>query len=429
MTIIEGIHKPDEASKHTIIDEIGIIKKALQRGYETPYGALSASSDKATLTTIKAVVLKIKKKAPTLLMLVGIGGSNMGTLALAQALLGSFFNERDPVMRLYCADTIDSEYTGALLTIVEEELKKGGTVLLCIITKSGTTTETVINGSLFLELLKKYRPLEYRDHVVLITDAGSPLASVAPTQGYTLLEIPALVGGRFSVFSAVSLFPLGLLGIDTDEVCQGASAMLEICLNEDLQRNEAARTALTLFAHYHHGYDIHDLFPFSPDLVMLAQWYKQLIGESLGKKYDRHGRLVEVGIAPTVSVGTVDLHSVVQLYLAGPRTRITTFIIQEGEHKILQVPDNEYSAVIPGLPGKSVTVVKEAIFKGVLEAYKQERRPFMVVDLANNPGHNIGAFMMMKMVETLFLGRLFGIDPFDQPAVELYKEETRRLLV
>jgi glucose-6-phosphate isomerase len=425
MISIESSYPVDEGLYATILEEIQLLQDALKQGYDTPYGAFYAPQDSHAIDVIKNLALTLQKSQPTLLMLVGIGGSNMGTLAVAQALLGNFNGGKG--IKFYCADTIDNDYTQELLKIFEDELMLGGSVILCIVTKSGTTAETIINAALFYELLKKYRPNDYAEHTVYITDASSPLVTVAVQQGSWLLEIPKNVGGRFSVFTAVGLFPLALLGIDIDDFCRGAAVMLSEML-EHGEKSEAARTAATLFSHYERGYVIHDIFPFTPEFVFLAQWYKQLIGESLGKKYDLAGRLVEVGITPTVSIGTTDLHSVVQLYLAGPHNRITTFIKVLHESENVVVPDNELGRIIPGLARRSVTFIKNAIFTGVTAAYKKESRPFMIVELPDKSSYHLGAFMMMKMIETLFLARLFSINPFDQPAVELYKEETRRVL-
>ncbi len=255
-----------------------------------------------------------------------------------------------------------------------------------------------------------------------ITDADSPLASIARKNSYNLLEIPKKVGGRFSVFTAVGLFPLALLGIDVALFCKGAHDWLHEFLKKEAADDDAAQSALMLYAHFKAGYTVHALFVFSPDLLMLGNWYKQLIGESLGKKYDRQGNEVESGFTPLVSVGTVDLHSVVQLYLAGPRTTVTTFIDVALENDSLIIPENELSNLLPGLAGRSVTFTKKALFSGVTQAYINEGRPCMVVSLKEKSSYAIGSFMMMKMVETLYLARLWNINPFDQPAVELYKK-------
>lgn len=422
-----GIVSHDQPGKLIVQDEMETIKKLLEQGYTSPYAALLTPSDSDALASVVRVTQQLQALRPTLLLLIGIGGSNMGTLAITQALLGSFYNDTCPELNFYCADTIDNDMQEMLLKRIEGELLQSGTVLLCLVTKSGTTTESLINGSLFIELLKKHRPLDYDKYVVCISDADSPLRGVAQKKGFTFLEIPKNVGGRFSVFSTVGLLPLTVLGIDTDALCKGAYDMLTESLHQK-EKSAAAQSALMLNSYYQKGYDIHALFVFSPDLLMLGNWYKQLIGESLGKKFDRKGNAIEAGMTPLVSVGTTDLHSVAQLYLAGPRTTITTFIDCERENTILTVPVNEVSEITHGLAGKSVTSIKKAIFQGVTEAYADEQRPFMVCTLEEKNAYQLGQFMMMKMIETLLLARLWNINPFDQPAVELYKSRAQDLM-
>ncbi len=411
-----------------ILEAQASMKEALLRGYQTQYASLLTPSDEAEIKHIGEIVDRTLKLNPTMILLVGIGGSNMGTLAIVQALYGSLYNDNSRGIAFYCADTIDNDFDKALLERMERELANGGRVILCIVTKSGTTTESLVNGSLFLELLKKYNRGTYQKYVITITDGDSPLATLARAENFTLLEIPKKVGGRFSVFTAVGLFPLALLGINIISLCRGAQDMLELCVNEKIEQNAAAQSALMLYAHYQQGYALHNLFVFSPDLLMLGNWYKQLIGESLGKKYDLNGGVVEVGITPLVSVGTVDLHSVAQLYLAGPRNTVTTFIDIDRENDSLRIPDNELSALIPGLAVRSISFTKKAIFQGVTEAYANEKRPFMVVTLEEKSAYSIGQFMMMKMFETLYLAKLWNINPFDQPAVELYKQLAHKLM-
>ncbi len=408
-----------------IASEITLIKESLKQGYASSYGCLYAPSDEGVLNECKNLAARFKACNPTLFLLVGIGGSNMGVLAVLHAMKGIFYNEEGP-LRFYCADTIDNDVTQNLLMVIERELTQGGIPVLCIITKSGSTTETLSNGSLFYECLKKYRPLDFQKYIVIITDEGSVAAGVAQDNGFELLTVPPVVGGRYSVFSSIGFFPLIMLGIDVESFRGGARQMLDRCLSEDNVQNKAAATALTLFDAYQAGCWIHDIFVFSPALAMLGHWYKQLIGESLGKKYNNEGSLVEVGISPTVSLGTVDLHSVVQMYLAGPRIRITTFLSMSHEPTTLKIPDNALSKVLPGMSGRSVTSIKNAISKGVLRAYKKEQRLFMDFSLTYKSSEELGEFMMMKMVETIFLARLFSINAFDQPAVELYKEEARQ---
>ncbi len=393
----------------------------MKKGYETPYGALNAPSDENMFNAVEALVKNLEELNPKLVLLTGIGGSNMGTLAVLQAL--GKIKDRD----FLCADTIDEGYTENLLAQFRMVLSEGEKVILCIVTKSGTTPETIINGSLFLEVLKEFHPDDYHKYVVAITDAGSSLYTTAQKEGFKLLEIPKLVGGRYSVFTPVGLFPLMMLGVDVQGLCKGAQKALRTCLGTSLEINEAAQNALALYAHYKEGYTLHNLFVFSPYLVLLAHWYKQLIGESLGKKESTKGETVEVGFTPLVSLGTTDLHSVAQLYLAGPRNMFTSFIYFEDEPDALEIPLNSISSMISGMPHRTVTEVKSAIVQGTISAFKKQQRPSLVTSLEQT-GESIGSFLLIKMVETILLGRLLDINPFDQPAVELYKQETRDIL-
>ncbi len=441
------------AAHGALVKEITTIRSALEGAYgtiepnyTTANGALSTPFDSDVREKCKRIAGDIVSNPPSLVVLAGIGGSSVGTLAVLNALLerdayGLLYSrhavdqhqqksavfQEEGGMRFICADTIDDSLSLEYQALVETELKKNRRVLLIIITKSGTTSETIINGSLFLEVLKKYKP-RYQEDVVIITEHGSPLEQVAVDEHFGLLSLPSTVGGRFSVFTAVGLFPLALMGIDIDQFCDGAKEMLSHCLRDDFAKNPAARSALMLADHYAKGYMIHDLFVFSPKLTMFVQWYKQLIGESLGKKFDRQGNVVEIGMTPTVSQGTTDLHSVAQLYLAGPRNRITTFLAYDSEPASISIPDNEVSAVLSGLVGSRVYDIKDAIFRGVCAAYEKEQRPFMIEPLVYKSASSLGACMMTKMVETLFLAAIWNIDPFDQPAVEIYKQETRAFL-
>ncbi len=415
------VNAHDNSSMQTVRDELARIQDALQKGYETPYGALNTVSDPEALSSVHLLVEKLQKFNPRMLLLAGIGGSNMGTVALLHAL-----GKKNPIHFL-CADTIDDRYTSSLLAQFRQVLHDGHNVILCMVTKSGTTPETIINGALFLEILKEFHPHDYHQYVVVITDNDSPLQVTAHKENFALLEIPKQVGGRYSVFTPVGLFPLMMLGIDVKGLRKGATRALRSCLDTSLEINDTAQNALSLYAHYKAGYEIHNLFVFSPYLVLLGHWYKQLIGESLGKQESTEGKLVEVGFTPLVSLGTTDLHSVTQLYLAGPRTMFTSFLYFEDEFSHLKIPSNSVSSLVSGISQRSLTEVKSAIVQGTINAYKKQKRPSLVIGLEQT-AESLGAFLVQKMVETMLLGRLLDINAFDQPAVELYKEETREIL-
>ncbi len=400
---------------------------ALRLGYKTHYASLCLPSDEHMLQHVESVIDKMLSLRPSILLLIGIGGSNMGTLAIAQALLGLFYNELNPRIRFYCADTIDTELARSLLALLEAELQKGNPVIITLVTKSGTTTETIANASLFLALIKKYYPQDYYQYVAVVTSENSPLADLARREGFYRLDIPENVGGRYAVLSGVGLLPLGILGIDIRSFWQGALAMRPRCISARLDHNPAAQSAITIYAQYCMGKNIHDTFIFTPRLAKLGSWYRQLVGESLGKKENNEGIAVYTGITPMVSIGTTDLHSVGQLYLGGPYDKLTTFIYAQ-EDGSLTIPKNECSFLLPMLEDKTIAQIKQATFKGVQAAYANEDRPFMTMFFPEVNASILGEFIMLKMCEVIYTAYLMNVNPFDQPAVELYKRETKGLL-
>lgn len=411
----------------SLIEEIRHIKDQLSLGNNTNYVFANIVSDTELRTHVKDLAHQLLSFKPTMLIVVGIGGSNLGTVGIFQALNGTLYNNKLPDISFYCADTIDTYLLTSLLELAKKELINGNNIIVNIVTKSGKTSETLMNGALFIDLLKKYRP-DYYKYIVITTDKDSPLWSIGKEQKYHVLEIPKLLGGRYSVLSAVGLFPLALMSINIDQLVSGALSMRSQCLHENILENHAALSALIIYDYYKKNYNIHDTFIFSPDCSMLGAWYRQLVGESLGKKNNKQGDVVHAGITPTVSIGTTDLHSVAQLYLGGPRDKITTFVSIATEKEDITVPDNAILKPVPLLKQKSVNTVKDIILKAVKISYSKEKMPFMSIILNQKTEHEIGQFLMFKMFEIVYLAKLLDINGFDQPAVELYKEETRKLL-
>ena len=413
-----------------LIPEITRIACSLENKYESQYAALWLPDDSALRTRVKTVATLLMQSQPALILLVGIGGSSLGAQALFQALYGSYYNMLSRYknsIEFYCVDTLDTDLLSAYLALAEQMLQEGKQILVLLITKSGTTTETVINGAFCIELLKKYRPASYRKYIVVLTDKLSPLYTLARQHEYLCIEIPKLVGGRYSMLSAVGLLPLALLGADIDGLHEGARAMRDLCIDTHTWYiNSALMCAVLLYKHYSQGRTIHDTFVFSPDLVGLGNWYRQLVGESLAKQ--------SCGITPTVSLGTTDLHSVVQLYLAGPHDKVTTFVWPEHTDNSsiyttpLVIPDTEVTQLVPGLADKTVTTLTRALFCGVQAAYRQAQRPFITLEFDIKSSYALGQYSMLKQCQVLYLGNLLGVSVFDQPAVELYKSKTREIL-
>ncbi len=340
-------------------------------------------------------------KKPASVLLVGIGGSSLGALAAYQALR--------PAKKIYFAETFDARRLDRMLKKIKRP------VGVAIVSKSGTTTETLANAAVILGRLKK------SDQVVAVTDKGSKLWNWADENGVAVLPVPKDVVGRYSVFSAVGALPLHWAGISVDKLFKGARDITAACLSENIKENPAARSALTIHRWLNEGKTIHDTFVFEPDLEGVGRWYRQLTGESIGKQ----GK----GMTPTVSVGTTDLHSVAQLYLDGPKDKLTTFISVRDHGKDFAIKSRQgIEDLVPDLAGRKFGALLDAVLEGVKRTYRKQNLPFMEIELAKVSEEAIGALLQMKMIEMMYLGKLMGVNPFDNPAIELYKEETRKLL-
>jgi len=398
------------------------IKAAFSDGYNTPYAFAQVPFDDQGYSTVQAMVHKKKQLQPTLLVLIGIGGSSLGTLAVYQALAHTLH----ATCKLLCVDTIGMQYTNNMYAQIDAELHAGNRVLFVVISKSGKTTETLVNAALLFDLLKTHHPQDYHDYWMVITDEHSSLWRLAHAQGFDALAIPAQLGGRFSVFSAVGLFPLAFLGVDILRLCAGARDAYAMSVVPEMS-NMSALSAASIYHHYRQGKMVHDLFLFAPELAGVGAWYRQLMGESLGKRHDTTGVVVEVGITPTVSIGTNDLHSVVQLYLAGPRNAVTTFVRTAAGGDFI-IPDNHFSQIDSVGAGRAVADVYNAIVDGTRAAFMQDRRPYVTITMATDDAYELGLFLHIKMFEIVYLAALLQVNPFDQPQVELYKLHTRAIL-
>jgi glucose-6-phosphate isomerase len=260
--------------------------------------------------------------------------------------------------------------------------------------------------------------------VVVTTDRDSALWLLAQQQQFFCLEIPQSIGGRYSVLSAVGLFPLALLGIDIDALHEGARAITPSLLAT--YHNDAARTATFLAYHYTHGFAIHNSFLFSVDMATMGAWYRQLLGESIGKQTATGER---VGITPTVSIGSIDLHSVAQLYLAGPRNTVTSFVTIAKNQSTIALDNSSFDNALPAyLRGTTFPQLMAAIAHGTQQAYAQAHLPFITIELPEKNAYYVGQLLQLHMLQTVYLGYLLHVDPFDQPDVELYKKETRKIL-
>jgi len=412
-----------------LIPEIERVKHAwTTQGYESVYAALNLVQDRQILKDIKKIAQEKKALKPTMLIVIGIGGSSLGLKAIHQALYGSFYNEQNPEITLYIADTIDTDHVRNIFLLAEQELETGNKIILNIISKSGTTLETIINAQLFISLIRCAHPKTYQQYVVITTEPESPLWSFANSHSFTKLPIQPQVGGRYSVFSAAGLFPLALLDVAIDKLIDGAYNTSLACLKSNILENPAALRALILAEQYKRDIHIHDMFIFSTDLSEIGAWYRQLMGESLGKT-DTTKDKKKVGITPTTSVGTTDLHSVGQLYLGGPYVQYTTFVsVEENKNNFVILNKKAKELKLATLEKKWVHTITLGILQGVKQAYTLNKRPFTAITIPEKSEYCIGMLMQLHMFEIIYTGFLLNVNPFDQPDVELYKKEAYKIV-
>ncbi len=368
-----------------------------------------------------------KYRDVSLVILVGIGGPNLAVRSVHEALLGAL-PEHDQRPKILYADTTDAHQAVAILSELDRTLKSNRKVLVILASKSGSTTESVANAQLYLARLAASE-INWAKRVVAITDENSPLWHEARSHGIATLTIPAIVGGRYSVFSAMGIFPLAVLGIDTTSLLAGAAAMRARCLALNVDTNPAAQLAAIQYAHGRAGRNIVDYFVFSKDLESVGRWYRQLLAESCGKERDKTGKkILRTGYTPTVSVGSNDLHSVGQLSLGGPDDKCTFIVNVERAERIAVPKNGPLRGLMPGLAGTEFHSILQAITKGTILAYADAKRPVVSITLPARDAYSVGQLLQLHLMQTVYVAELLRVNAFDQPAVEAYKKHTRTIL-
>lgn len=409
-----------------LAEELAALQQAAKGFYEEEHASINLPVDPEHPRMVKR--LAAKYKGVSLIVVVGIGGSNLGTMAVQEAVLGRLHNlSPGKRPRILYADTVDPDSISTINAIMEAELKAKRNVLLSAVSKSGGTTETTANFEVLLQTLQKHKKAKAKEYVVITTDQDSHFWNLAKQEGFAVLPMPHKVGGRYSVLSPVGLFPLAVLGIDIDKLLGGAAHMRQQCLRPN---NPAMLRAAMLANALSKGRTIADNFYFKTDFESVGKWYRQLMGESVGKEWDRgHTKQVHMGMTPTVSIGSTDLHSMAQLYFGGPNDKFFTLVTVRRSAAKPTVPKMpQYEALVPNIQGKQLSVIMEAIVGGVQATLIKDQRDFCIIELPDTSEQSIGALLQLHMMEMMYLAAILGVNPFDQPNVEEYKIETKRIL-
>lgn len=363
-------------------------------------------------------------------VVLGIGGSALGTIALREALLGPFWNDGSPDRRagrprLHVLDNVDPVTVAALLDQVD--LRR---TLFNVVSKSGTTAETMAQFLIVHERLGAALPGDdLRRNLVFTTDPErGVLRRLASEQGITTFPVPVGVGGRFSVLSDVGLLPAALVGIDVHALLAGAADMVERCSSATLGENPAATfAALQYLADTEAHAPIHVVMAYCDRLYPIADWFRQLWAESLGKRQDRDGREVFRGPTPVKALGATDQHSQVQLYMEGPFDKTVTFLALRDLADPLPIPPTDIKE-LSYLGGRSLGQLLDAERLATTQALTKHRRMNMTIELPALTAHHLGELLMLFQIATIYAGGLYHVDPLDQPGVELGKELTYALM-
>ncbi len=365
------------------------------------------------------------------LVILGIGGSALGNIALQTALNPYMYNldsNQRTGPRLFVFDNVDPAQLGSFLKWIGDKLDK---TIFNVISKSGRTAETASLFMVIRKLLLDTLGLDgLKNQVVATTDANQgTLRKITDETGFRCLEVPDGVGGRFSVLSAVGLFSAAMCGIDIDALLAGARDMDERVSCEDFYKNPAAINAAINYHYYNRDKKNSVIMPYSYALKDLSDWYRQIWAESLGKTKALDGSDVHVGPTPIKALGTTDQHSQVQLYREGPNDKLFTFLQVENFDTDIKIgPAPECAPELSFLAGAEMANLLNSEKKATEYALLKDKRPCLTVLFDKVNAYTVGQFIYLYEVTTSFAGALFGINTYDQPAVELGKDATFALM-
>jgi glucose-6-phosphate isomerase len=361
-------------------------------------------------------------------VVLGIGGSALGPIALRTALLKPTWNtltakERDGQPRLHVLDNVDPHTISALLGRLSLDR-----AVFVVTSKSGGTAETMSQYLIVRERLIQAK-LDLKDHVVFITDPKKgALRQIANEEGIAALDIPPAVGGRYSVLTPVGVLPAALVGIDTVRLLAGAGDLAARCEGDVVAKNPAGIFAtLQYLADTKLGRHIHVLMPYSDPLRDIADWFVQLWAESLGK----HRTSGDPGVGPTPlgALGATDQHSKVQLFMEGPPDKTVTFIAVAEGGADLTIPKLHSNVTELGyLGGHQLGELLSIEQRATAGALARRGRPNMTKQIERVDAWHLGALFMLLEIATIYAGELYGVNPLDQPGVELGKQFTYAML-
>ncbi|MDO4543865.1 MAG: glucose-6-phosphate isomerase [Clostridia bacterium] len=362
-------------------------------------------------------------------VVLGIGGSALGPIAVHQALCHPRYNElskdKRKTPKLYVEDNVDPERMAALLDVID--VKK---TMFNVVTKSGGTSETMSQLLIVTDLLHKELGEDISSHLIATTDKEKGnLVKIARRENLTTFIVPDGVGGRFSELCPVGLLAAAVCGIDIRELLAGAAYMDELTACEDVWKNPAYLLASMQIEALKRGHNIHVVMPYADSLKYISDWYAQLWAESLGKRFDNEGNEIYAGQTPVKALGVTDQHSQVQLYTEGPFDKVITFIGVDEYRKVTAIPDGYMDIKdVSFLCGHTQNELIKAEQSATEYAVMKSGHLSNTITLPEVNAFTVGQLLYLFEVMTAFAGELLNLNAFDQPGVEEGKNATYALL-
>lgn len=383
---------------------------------------LPVNYDREEFARIQKAARKIREDSQVLLV-IGIGGSYLGARAAIEFLSHSFYNvleggDRKGPQIFFCGNSISSKYLADL-----QEVLKDKDFSINVISKSGTTTEPAVSFRIFKKLLlEKYGKAEAAKRIYATTDkARGALKSLADEEGFETFVVPDDVGGRFSVLTAVGLLPIAAAGIDIGALMEGAAHMRSRVLEEQYETNPALLYAALRNILYLKGKQVEVLANYEPGVHYVAEWWKQLFGESEGKD--------QRGLFPASVDFTTDLHSMGQFIQDGSRILLETVLhIEDPGASILLEKEEKDTDGMNYLAGRDVAFVNSAAMRGTVLAHTDGGVPNLMITIPGQTPFALGELFYFFEFACGVSGYVLGVNPFDQPGVESYKKNMFALL-
>lgn len=380
---------------------------------------LPVNYDKDEFERIKKAAAKIKSDSEVLIV-IGIGGSYLGARAAIEALKSTLYNslKKDTPEIYFVGNSISPTYLSEVISLVE-----GRDFSVNIISKSGTTTEPALAFRVFRDLLaERYGEDGAKGRIYATTDkARGTLKELSDKMGYETFVIPDDVGGRYSVLTAVGLLPIACAGCDIDALMKGAAAAREEYKDFDIDKNTCYKYAALRNILYKKGKSVEMLISYENSFAMMAEWFKQLFGESEGKD----GK----GLYPSSAMFSTDLHSMGQFVQDGSRVMFETVIQFAKPQKELFLKDEPANADgLNFLSNQNMSVVNRKAFEGTVIAHTEGGVPNIVLEVPELNEYELGFMIYFFEKACAISGYLLGVNPFDQPGVESYKKNMFALL-